>query len=100
MASSSLGGATAGHGAGADETGTWTGQARRACERYDVQWLDQAVALRKLGLRWTHEGLRLRRHYRVEFSEEGTGRRDACLILLGLRLELLDMGIDERPDCV
>jgi len=74
------------------------GQARRACERHDVQLLDQAVALHKLGLRWTHEGLRLRRQYRFEFSEEGTGRRDACLILLGLRLELLDMGTNETPD--
>lgn len=45
--------------------------AKRACERHDVQFLDQAVALRRLGLRWTNDGLRLRRQYRFEFSEEG-----------------------------
>lgn len=71
------------------------GLARRACERRDVQFLDQAVALRGLGLRWTRAGLRLRRRYRFEFSEEGTGRSAASLVLLGLRLETLDMGLNE-----
>jgi len=73
------------------------GLARRACERYQVQFLDQTVALRGLRLRWTREGLRLRRQYRFEFSEEGTGRRSACLVLLGLRLETLDMGGSVLP---
>jgi hypothetical protein len=67
------------------------GLARRACERHDVQFLDQAVALRRLGLRWTREGVRVRRQYRFEFSEEGTGRRYGHLVLLGLRLEQLTL---------
>lgn len=69
------------------------GLARRACERHGVQFLDQAVALRRLGLRWTREGVRLRRQYRFEFSEEGTGRRNGHLVMLGLQLEQLDLGI-------
>ncbi|HBG93917.1 MAG TPA: DUF3301 domain-containing protein [Chromatiaceae bacterium] len=72
--------------------------AKRACERHDVQFLDQAVALRRLGLRWTNDGLRLRRQYRFEFSEEGTGRRNACLVLVGLRVETLDMGLPPTPE--
>ena len=67
------------------------GLARRACERDQVQFLDQAVALRRLGLRWTRDGIRVRRQYRFEFSEEGTGRRYGHLVLLGLRLECLSL---------
>ena len=67
------------------------GLARRACERDQVQFLDQAVALRQLGLRWTRDGIRVRRQYRFEFSEEGTGRRYGHLVLLGLRLECLSL---------
>ena len=74
------------------------GLARRACERHDVQFLDQAVALRRLGLRWSREGVRVRRQYRFEFSEEGTGRRYGSLILLGLRLEHLHLDL-QAPEC-
>jgi hypothetical protein len=66
--------------------------ARRACERADVQLLDQAVALRGLGLRWTPQGLRLRRSYRFEFSEAGVERQTGKLVLLGLQLERLTLG--------
>lgn len=72
--------------------------ARRACTRHDVQFLDQAVALRGLALRWTPGGMRFRRQYRFEFSEEGTGRCDARLVLLGLRLESIDMGLHQSPE--
>jgi len=72
------------------------GLARRACERRDLQLLDQAVALRGVSIRWTREGLRLRRRYRFEYSEEGIGRRQAQLVLLGLRLESLWMEADEE----
>ena len=65
--------------------------ARRACDRQGVQLLDQAVALRSLSLRWTSAGVRIRRVYRFEFSEEGVGRRDGSIVLLGLALESLDL---------
>ncbi len=64
-------------------------QARRACEGAGVQLLDQAVALRGMGLVWTAQGLRLRRRYGFEFSADGVERRAGQLILLGLRLESL-----------
>jgi hypothetical protein len=67
------------------------GLARRACDRHGVQLLDQAVALRAMRLRWTVAGLRLRRTYRFEFSEEGVGRREGSLVLLGLALESLHL---------
>jgi hypothetical protein len=57
--------------------------------------LDQAVALRRLGLRWQSRGVRLRRVYRFEFSEEGVGRRTGYLVLLGLELEDLSLGLPQ-----
>jgi hypothetical protein len=70
---------------------------RRACEERGLQFLDQAVALRRMGLRWTGQGLRLRRVYRFEFSEEGTGRRTGHLVLVGLRLQELSLGLPTDP---
>lgn len=64
-------------------------QARRACDRAGVQLLDQAVALRGMTLVWTAQGVRLRRRYRFEFSNDGVERRTGQLALLGLRLESL-----------
>ncbi len=65
------------------------GLSRRACENHGVQLLDQTVALTRLRLAWHHEGLRLRRTYTFEFSEEGIGRNSGRLILRGLELEQL-----------
>lgn len=62
---------------------------KRACEAEDLQLLDQTVALRRLSLSWRAEGVRLRRVYRFEFSEEGVGRRAGYLVLSGIRLEVL-----------
>jgi hypothetical protein len=67
--------------------------ARAACDRRRLQFLDQTVALYRLGLRRTPPGLRWRRVYRFDFSEEGVGRRMGCLVLVGLDLELLDLGL-------
>jgi hypothetical protein len=71
------------------------GLAQRACRDRGVQMLDQAVALRRLGLRWQSRGVRLRRVYRFEFSEEGVGRRTGYLVLLGLELEDLSLGLPQ-----
>jgi hypothetical protein len=71
------------------------GLAQRACRDRGVQMLDQAVALRRLGLRWRSRGLRLRRVYRFEFSEEGVGRRTGYLVLLGLELEDMSLGLPQ-----
>ena len=71
------------------------GICKAACERRDLQLLDQAVALKRLSLRWGLEGVRLRRVYRFDFSEEGVGRRDGYLVLRGLDLESLSFGLPE-----
>ncbi|KAA6184053.1 DUF3301 domain-containing protein [Thiohalocapsa marina] len=72
------------------------GLARRACAKSGVQLLDQAVALRRLSLRWTRQGVRVHRRYRFEFSEEGIGRRQGHVILTGLRLESLTLDMSEH----
>jgi hypothetical protein len=75
-----------------------TGIGRAACERHQLQFLDQTVALRRLALRWPAQGLRLRRVYSFDFSEEGVGRRTGHLVLLGLHLEELSLGLPGRPE--
>jgi len=73
---------------------------RVACTQRDAQFLDQTVALRRLQVRRTGAGLRWRRVYRFDFSEEGIGRRSGYLVLLGLDLEIIHMGLPEPPaDC-
>ncbi|MTW22333.1 DUF3301 domain-containing protein [Allochromatium palmeri] len=72
------------------------GICQAACRQRDLQWLDQAVALRRLGLSWRSEGVRLRRVYRFDFSEEGTGRRQGYIVMRGLNLEELSFGLPEQ----
>jgi hypothetical protein len=71
------------------------GLAQRACRERGVQLLDQAVALRRISLRWRRQGIRVRRVYRFEFSEEGVGRRTGYLVLSGLQLEDLSLGLPQ-----
>jgi hypothetical protein len=56
------------------------------CLKHDVQLLDETVALRRLGISWPREGLRLKRTYRFDYTIEGTERRTGSLVLLGSRL--------------
>mgnify|MGYP001324489547 CR=1 FL=1 len=72
------------------------GICRAACEQRALQLLDQTVALRRLRLRWTTEGLRLRRTYRFEFSDAGAERYSGYLTLVGLDLEELSFGLPEQ----
>jgi hypothetical protein len=73
-----------------------TGVCRAACQRHGLQFLDQTVALRRLGVRRTPEGLRLRRVYRFDFSEEGVGRRNGYLVLVALELKEISLGLPEH----
>jgi len=75
-----------------------TGICRAACAQRDVQFLDQTVALRRLGLRWLADGVRLRRVYRFEYSEEGLGRTQGHIVMLGRTLEELSMGFPRELD--
>ncbi len=72
------------------------GICRAACEARDLQFLDQTVALSRLRLRWTTEGVRLMRVYRFEFSEEGSGRQNGYVTLVGLDLEEISFGLPGR----
>jgi hypothetical protein len=66
---------------------------KSACKQRELQFLDQTVALRRLGLAWRSEGLRMRRVYRFDFSEEGVGRRSGYLVMRGMSLEDLSFGL-------
>ncbi len=71
------------------------GICRAACEQRDLQLLDQAVALQRIGVRRTPEGLRLRRVFRFDFSEEGVGRHSGTLVLRGIELEDFSLGLPD-----
>ncbi len=71
-----------------------------ACEQRNLQFLDQTVALRRLGLRWTQRGIRIRRLFQFDYSEEGVGRRDGHVILVGVQLEEFSLGLPSDADKV
>lgn len=73
------------------------GICRAACDERDFQFLDQAVALHRLGVARTPKGLRLRRVFRFDFSEEGVGRRSGYVVLRGIDLETFSLGLPDQP---
>jgi hypothetical protein len=66
---------------------------RSACERYELQFLDDTVSFTKLRLARDQEGqVRIARTYTFEFSDTGNNRRHGAVVMLGgdvsdLRLE-------------
>lgn len=70
---------------------------QRYCRNRGLQFLDGTVVLVRMGIRWTNEGLRIRRMFRFDFSIEGAGRRTGHVLMLGTRLELIDDGLPD-PD--
>lgn len=63
---------------------------RKACERYDLQFLDDTVALARMRLARDEEGrLRVHRTYTFEFSDTGNNRRQGAVVTLGP--DLLDL---------
>lgn len=79
-----------------------TNLAKRYCGNRNLQFLDDTVSLVRFGVRWTGEGLRVRRMFRFEFSLEGVGRRSGYVLMLGTRLERIDDGLpvpaDQEPE--
>lgn len=62
--------------------------ARRACEKADVDLLDQSVCLSGLGVQRDSQGrLRLRRTFSFDFTATGEGRYRGRIVLLGQRTE-------------
>jgi len=74
------------------------GLAKVYCEKHDLQFLDETVALSRMAPRWTNEGIRVRRMFRFDFSLEGVGRRTGYVLMLGTRLETIDDGLEEPPN--
>ena len=66
------------------------GICKQASEKYGVQFLDESVVLKKLGLRWPSEGIRIRRVYQFDFSRDGVQRITGHIALIGINLEYLD----------
>ncbi|GEM_PF-385270 len=63
------------------------GISRAACNRERYQFLDDSVYLQRVALRWTPSGLRFRRMYRFEYSENGRARDMGYVLLIGNQLE-------------
>ena len=57
---------------------------RSACQRYDLQFLDDTVAFAKLRLARDEQGmLKIARTYTFEFSDTGNNRRHGAIVMLG-----------------
>ncbi|MBW9257356.1 MAG: DUF3301 domain-containing protein [Candidatus Thiodiazotropha sp. (ex. Lucinisca nassula)] len=70
---------------------------RSSCQSHGVQFLDQTVALHRLGVRWLRSGPKLRRVYAFDYSLEGSGRRTGYLVMLGIHNVSLHMDIPQPP---
>jgi hypothetical protein len=65
---------------------------RAACERYDLQFLDDTVSFTRLRLKRDEEGqLRFARTYTFEFSDTGNNRRHGAIVMLGGELADLQL---------
>ena len=57
---------------------------RSACERYQLQFLDDTVAFARMRLARDDEGqLKISRTYTFEFSDTGNNRRHGAIVMLG-----------------
>ncbi len=69
---------------------------RSACERYALQFLDDTVSFARMRLARNEEGsLRIARTYTFEFSDTGNNRRHGAIVMLGGRLE--DVQLEPYP---
>ena len=65
---------------------------RAACERYELQFLDDTVAFSRLRLQRDEEGqVRIARTYTFEFSDTGNNRRHGAIVMLGHELADLQL---------
>jgi len=66
---------------------------RSACERYQVQFLDDTVAFARMRLGRDEEGqVRISRTSTFEFTETGNNRRQGAIVMLGH--ELMDLQLE------
>jgi Protein of unknown function (DUF3301) len=65
---------------------------RSACERYQLQFLDDTVSFARLRLARNQDGeLRLSRTYTFEFSDTGNNRRHGAIVMLGAEVQDLQL---------
>ena len=65
---------------------------RAACERYELQFLDDTVSVSRVRLGRDDEGqLRIARTYTFEFSDTGNNRRQGAIVMLGGELQDLQL---------
>ena len=69
---------------------------RAACQRYDLQFLDDTVSVTRIRLGRGEDGqLRIARTYTFEFSDTGNNRRHGAIVMLGG--ELQDVQLEPYP---
>ena len=69
---------------------------RAACERYQLQFLDDTVSVARLRLGRDADGqLKIARTYTFEFSDTGNNRRHGAIVMLGG--ELQDVRMEPYP---
>jgi hypothetical protein len=69
---------------------------RDACERYELQFLDDTVAFARLRLERDEDGqLKIARTYTFEFSDTGNNRRHGAIVMLGGMLQ--DLQLEAYP---
>jgi Protein of unknown function (DUF3301) len=65
----------------------------KACELRRVQFLDQTVVLNRIGISRTKNGIRLRRTFRFDFSEEGLARHSGHIVMVGIDMQEFSLGL-------
>jgi len=69
---------------------------REACQRYDLQFLDDTVSFARIRLARDEEGqLKIARTYAFEFSDTGNNRRRGAIMILGASLQ--DVQLEPYP---
>jgi len=65
---------------------------RAACQRYELQFLDDTVSFTRIRLRRGEDGqLKIARTYTFEFSDTGNNRRHGAIVMLGGELQDLQL---------
>ena len=74
---------------------------RRACERYELQFLDDTVSFTRIRLKRDEDGqLRIARTYTFEFSDTGNNRRHGAIVMLGGELQVLQLAAEHHDGAV
>jgi hypothetical protein len=69
---------------------------REACQRYELQFLDDTVSFARIRLARDEEGqLKIARTYAFEFSDTGNNRRRGAIVVLGADLQ--DVQLEPYP---